>query len=141
MSFWVGSMIPLSAPASIAIIRKASLISLRLGSPKLTLLIPVAFLDINVDEYSHKLPEQLETMRYLVGRVENASRMIDAALGKGIPPHLIYVDPLMFPISVDGDFGHHVLDAIRAIRTTYGSEIHITGRNGTIFRPRRGRPG
>jgi cobalamin-dependent methionine synthase I len=33
----------------------------------------------------------------------------------------------MFPISVDGDFGHHVLDAIRAIRTKYGSEIHITG--------------
>jgi cobalamin-dependent methionine synthase I len=159
-----------------------------------------AFLDINVDEYSHKLPEQIETMRYLVGllgpassvplsidssnqeiihagldaaenhvgapmlnsaslerldaldlakdvggpvivtaagdsgmptnteeRVDNASRMVDAAIGKGIPPDYIYVDPLMFPISVDGDFGHHVLDAIKAIRTKYGPEIHITG--------------
>ena len=159
-----------------------------------------AFLDINVDEYSHRLPEQIETMQYLVGllgaissvplsidssnseiieagiaaasghaappmlnsasleriealalakdtggpvivtasgasgmpsnteeRVENATRMIDAALGQGIPLDLIYVDPLVFPISVDGDFGHHVLDAIRTIRANFGPEIHITG--------------
>src|SRR5262249_18551007 len=157
-------------------------------------------LDVNVDEYSHRLPEQIETMAFLVGllgpissvplsidssneeiiragldaadrhagppmlnsaslerldaldlavetggtvivtaagasgmpsnaaeRVENASRMIDAALAKGIPPDAIYVDPLMFPISVDGDFGHHVLDAIRELRAAYGPEVHITG--------------
>jgi 5-methyltetrahydrofolate--homocysteine methyltransferase len=159
-----------------------------------------AYLDVNVDEYSHKLGEQIETMRYLVEflgpassvplsidssnqeiiqagleaadhhagapmlnsaslerldaldlasetggpvivtaagdsgmpsnaeeRVENASRMIDAAGEKGIPLDRIYVDPLMFPISVDGDFVTHVLDAIRAIRGRYGPEIHITG--------------
>ena len=159
-----------------------------------------AFLDVNVDEYSHKLPEQIETMQFLVGllgpissvplsidssneeiigagieaadvhagapmlnsaslervealdlaqsvggpvivtaagasgmpsnteeRVENASRMVDAALKKGIALDLIYVDPLMFPIAVDGTFGNHVLDAIRAIRSRYGPEIHITG--------------
>jgi len=159
-----------------------------------------AFLDVNVDEYSYKLPEQIETMEYLVSllepissvplsidssnaeiieagiaaasrhagppmlnsaslerldaldiakkvgspvivtaagssgmpsnaaeRVDNASRMVDAAIEKGIPLDLLYVDPLMFPISVDGDFGHHVLDAIRAIRARYGPEIHITG--------------
>src|SRR5262249_22076564 len=57
----------------------------------------------------------------------NATRMIDTALEKGIPIDLIYVDPLVFPISVDGDFGHHVLDAIREIRARYGPEIHITG--------------
>jgi 5-methyltetrahydrofolate--homocysteine methyltransferase len=159
-----------------------------------------AFLDVNVDEYSHRLPEQIETMQYVVEllgsfssvplsidssneeileagmkaasraagapmlnsaslertqaldlakeiggpvivtaaggsgmpsnteeRVENAGRMIDAALEKGIVPDLIYVDPLMFPISVDGEFGHHVLGAIRTIRSRYGPEIHITG--------------
>jgi cobalamin-dependent methionine synthase I len=159
------------------------------------------FLDLNVDEYSYKLPDQIDAMRYLVGllsevssvplsidssnqeileagiatasggasgsallnsaslerldalelasatrcpvivtaagssgmpsdageRVENASRMIEAALEKGIAADLIYVDPLMFPISVDGAFGHHVLDAIRALREKYGPEIHITG--------------
>ena len=34
---------------------------------------------------------------------------------------------LVFPISVDGQFGHHCLDAIRALRGKYGPEIHITG--------------
>jgi 5-methyltetrahydrofolate--homocysteine methyltransferase len=159
-----------------------------------------AFLDVNVDEYSHRLPEQISTMKYLVGllgdvstvplsidssnaeiieagmaaapraagapmlnsasleriealelaktaggpvivtaaggsampanteeRVENATRMIEAALEQGIPLDLIYVDPLMFPISVDGEFGHHVLGAITAIRAAYGPQIHITG--------------
>jgi 5-methyltetrahydrofolate--homocysteine methyltransferase len=159
-----------------------------------------AFLDVNVDEYSHRLAEQIETIELLVRllgpissvplsvdssnleiiaagmaaadrdagapmlnsasleriealdlaveaggpvivtaagdsgmpsnaaeRVENASRMIEAALGKGIAPQLLYVDPLMFPISVDGEFGHHVLDAIRELRVRYGQEIHITG--------------
>lgn len=158
------------------------------------------FLDVNVDEYSHRLPEQIETMRWLVGlvgpiapvplsidssnreiieagiyaadrhagppmlnsasleriealdlaveaegpvivtaagesgmpsnteeRVENASRMIEAALGKGIPVDRIYVDPLVFPISVDGEFGKHCLGAFRELRRRYGPEIHLTG--------------
>jgi cobalamin-dependent methionine synthase I len=49
-------------------------------------------------------------------RVENASRMIEHALGKGIPPERIFVDPLVFPISVDGAFGEHCLAAIRELR-------------------------
>lgn len=60
-------------------------------------------------------------------RVENASRMVDAALGKGMSAGDLYVDPLIFPISVDGAFGQHSLDAIRTIREKYGPEIHITG--------------
>lgn len=60
-------------------------------------------------------------------RVQNASKMIDLALAKGIPADDVYVDPLVFPIAVDSTFGHHSLDAIRAIRKRYGSEIHITG--------------
>lgn len=60
-------------------------------------------------------------------RVENASKMVDTALDKGIPLSDIFVDPLMFPISVDSTFGTHALDAIRMIRDKYGPEIHITG--------------
>ena len=158
------------------------------------------FLDVNVDEYSHRLPEQMEAMRGLVGligpaapvplsidssnleiiatgieaadrhagppmlnsasleraealdlaaeaggpvivtaagesgmpqsteeRVANASRMIDLALGRGIALERIFVDPLVFPISVDGEFGEHCLGAIRELRRLYGPEIHITG--------------
>ena len=159
-----------------------------------------AFLDVNVDEYSHRLPEQIETMRWLVEelaplagvplsidssnldiirsgmaaagahsgppmlnsaslersealelaaeaggavivtasgasampdgtaeRVTNASAMVDRALALGIPLDLIYVDPLVFPISVDGTFGEHCLGAIRELRARFGPEVHITG--------------
>ncbi|MBT3170139.1 MAG: dihydropteroate synthase [Rhodospirillaceae bacterium] len=60
-------------------------------------------------------------------RVANASRMVEAALEKGIPLGHLHVDPLVFPISVDKEFGLHCLDAIREIRGKYGPEIHITG--------------
>ena len=60
-------------------------------------------------------------------RVDNASRMVGAALAKGIPITDLFVDPLVFPISVDGNFGLHTLDAIRTIRSRYGPEINITG--------------
>ena len=159
-----------------------------------------AYLDINVDEVSLKLPEQIEAMRWLVGvieayssvplsidssnleiieagmdaagsrsgppllnsaslerlealdlavsaggpvivtaagdagmpsnaeeRVQNADRMIEAATERGISKDRLYVDPLVFPISVDGDFGDHCLDAIRELRERHGPEIHITG--------------
>ena len=60
-------------------------------------------------------------------RVENASRMIDAALDKGIPDGDVFVDPLIFPIAVDGAYGPHALDAITELRSRYGDGIHITG--------------
>jgi len=60
-------------------------------------------------------------------RVQNATTIIETALAKGINDHDIFVDPLVFPISVDTDFGNHCLDAIRTIRRRFGPEIHITG--------------
>ena len=60
-------------------------------------------------------------------RIANASRMVDAALEKGIAADDIYIDPLIFPISVDGRFGRHSFEAIAALRQKYGPEIHITG--------------
>jgi 5-methyltetrahydrofolate--homocysteine methyltransferase len=53
--------------------------------------------------------------------------MVERALALGISMDLIYVDPLVFPISVDGRFGEHCLDAIRELRARYGPEVHITG--------------
>ncbi len=178
-------------PVAIDYLRRMALEQIEAGA---------AFLDVNVDELSHRLPEQIAAMEYLVDllgrvstvplsidssnaeiieagmvaarrdagapllnsasleridaldlaraaggavivtaagssgmpenteqRVENATRMIESALEKEIPLDLIYVDPLMFPISVDGEFGHHVLGAITAIREAYGPAIHITG--------------
>ena len=60
-------------------------------------------------------------------RADNATRIIEAALGKGIEAADIFVDPLVFPISVDIEFGNHCLDAIRTIRDRFGPDIHITG--------------
>ena len=60
-------------------------------------------------------------------RMDHACRIVDAALAKGLALGDLYVDPLIFPISVDSAFGLHCLDAIRQIRSAYGSEIHITG--------------
>ncbi len=60
-------------------------------------------------------------------RIGNASRMVESALEKGLEAEDIFVDPLVFPISVDGAFGRHTLDAIEEIRRRFGPEIHITG--------------
>jgi 5-methyltetrahydrofolate--homocysteine methyltransferase len=60
-------------------------------------------------------------------RVANGSEMIERALARGIPMERIYVDPLVFPISVDGAFGEHCLAAIRELRLRFGPELHITG--------------
>jgi 5-methyltetrahydrofolate--homocysteine methyltransferase len=60
-------------------------------------------------------------------RVANASRMIEAATGKGFAPGQIHVDPLIFPIAVDKDYGRHALDAIAALRAAGGPALHITG--------------
>ncbi len=60
-------------------------------------------------------------------RVENAGRVIEAALSKGIKKSDIFVDPLFFPISVSPSYGMDALNAISALRKKFGHEIHITG--------------
>ena len=60
-------------------------------------------------------------------RITNASRIVDAALAKSIPIESLYVDLLVFPISVDGQFGNHYLEALRLLREKYGEKIHLTG--------------
>ena len=60
-------------------------------------------------------------------RVDNASRMVDAANDKGIATEDIFIDPLFFPIGVDTENGNHAFDAIRQLREKYGPAIHISG--------------
>ena len=60
-------------------------------------------------------------------RIDHVSRLIDSAFGKGIAASDIFVDPLVFPISVDMEFSNHCLDAIRHVRSHFGDEIHISG--------------
>lgn len=60
-------------------------------------------------------------------RIANASRIVEAALAKGIPIESLHVDALVFPISVDMQFGNHYLEAIRQLRSKFGDKIHLTG--------------
>ncbi len=60
-------------------------------------------------------------------RLENAGIMIEAARERGFELSQLHVDPLIFPISVDGAFGEHSLEAIRRLRADYGPNLHITG--------------
>ena len=159
-----------------------------------------AYLDLNVDEISHRIGEQIEAMRWLVEyvqsvaelppsidssnseiieaglqsydgsagrpmvnsvalerldtldliveydakciisaasesgmpenadeRLENATRVVDAATDRGIALEDMYIDPLFFPVSVDKAYGPHAIEAISKLRERFGDEVHITG--------------
>jgi cobalamin-dependent methionine synthase I len=60
-------------------------------------------------------------------RVDHATEMVEAALSKGIPLEKMFIDALVFPISVDQRFGLQCLDAFRQLRARYGERIHLTG--------------
>ena len=60
-------------------------------------------------------------------RIDNASEMIEHCLDKDIALGRIHADLLLFPISVDQEFGNHYLDAVRGMRDRIGKEIRITG--------------
>jgi len=58
-------------------------------------------------------------------RIENTRANVEEVLGRGLALGDIFVDGIVFPISVDGANGNHYLDAVRGIREVYGSDIHI----------------
>jgi cobalamin-dependent methionine synthase I len=72
-------------------------------------------------------------------RVDYASRVVETALAKGIPLERMYVDALVFPISVDDQFVNHCLEAFRQLRAKYGPQFHLTGglSNVSFGMPRR----
>lgn len=60
-------------------------------------------------------------------RVQNAGEVLRAVQAAGVSLEDVFVDPLVFPVSVDPSNGRKFLDAVAAIREKYGPAIHITG--------------
>ncbi len=60
-------------------------------------------------------------------RVANARALIDAATARGMGLGSLHVDSLVLPVAVDPEVGCHFLDAVRALRTAVGPELHLTG--------------
>ncbi len=60
-------------------------------------------------------------------RITYAMRMVEEANGRGIALSDLFIDPLIFPISVDGRYGQHAFGAIAQLRTQLGDDVHITG--------------
>ena len=60
-------------------------------------------------------------------RAENVGQLMEAVQTHNIPLSDVFIDGLVFPISVDPQYGLHYLDAVRLLRKTLGNEVHITG--------------
>jgi len=61
------------------------------------------------------------------GRIENITELMKRLDAAGIPLGDRYLDPLVFPIGAGSEYGNHFFDAVKAIRKTFGPEVHITG--------------
>lgn len=60
-------------------------------------------------------------------RLANINRLMPMLSNSGIKGGDIYVDPLVFPIATDSNNAQSFVEAVSAIRKTYGADIHITG--------------
>jgi 5-methyltetrahydrofolate--homocysteine methyltransferase len=60
-------------------------------------------------------------------RVANAAHIVALAVERGITLERIHVDPLVFPIAVDGASARDCLSVYRELRELHGPEIHLTG--------------
>lgn len=60
-------------------------------------------------------------------RLANAQRIVELALGRGVAPEAMHVDPLVLPVGVDPEAGAQYLAAVTAIRAALAPAIHITG--------------
>ena len=58
-------------------------------------------------------------------RVENTKAIVEDVQSRGVELGDIFVDAIIFPISVDSQNGNYYFEAVRTIRETYGNEIHI----------------
>ena len=59
-------------------------------------------------------------------RLTNITQLMEQLTSHGFAKEDIYLDPLVFPISVNSQNGLAVIDAVKALRETYGPEIHFT---------------
>ena len=62
-----------------------------------------------------------------VQRLANIKRLMPMLAESGLRGGEIYIDPLVFPIATDSNNARAFIDAVAALRETYGAEIHITG--------------
>lgn len=60
-------------------------------------------------------------------RVANVNAVMEAVRAQDLSLSDVTIDCLVFPISVAAEYGRHFLDAVKEVRKTYGSEVHITG--------------
>jgi 5-methyltetrahydrofolate--homocysteine methyltransferase len=61
------------------------------------------------------------------GRLDNLARLFPQLDAVGIRGDAVYVDPLVFPVATDSANAQNFLEAVAAVRRTYGPAIHITG--------------
>ena len=60
-------------------------------------------------------------------RLSNVVKIMDIISKNAVALKDIYIDALVFPISVDPNYGNHYFDAVKLIRKEYGPEVYITG--------------
>ncbi len=60
-------------------------------------------------------------------KLSNLAELMKMLKTAGFADDSIYIDPLVFPISTDGNNGKAFLEAVASIRKTYGPAIHISG--------------
>jgi hypothetical protein len=58
-------------------------------------------------------------------RIANIERLLALLAKEGISAGDIYLDPLVFPVSVDPGNGRLILDSVEALRKKYGAAIHF----------------
>lgn len=66
-----------------------------------------------------------------VDRIENLTACMDVMDRCDIPMGDRYLDPLVFPVGVDGESGNHYLDAVRELRSRY-PDVHIFGGHSNV---------
>ena len=57
--------------------------------------------------------------------MQNLERLVKKLHDAGFEDGDIYLDPLVFPASVDSNNGKMILEAIHTLRQKYGDEIHF----------------
>jgi 5-methyltetrahydrofolate--homocysteine methyltransferase len=60
-------------------------------------------------------------------RVENVKETMKQVISRGVAPQDVIIDAIIFPISVDSQNGNRYLDAVRMLRDTHGTDVHIGG--------------
>ncbi len=61
------------------------------------------------------------------GRMANLKVLMKHLKAAGMQDGAIYFDPLVIPVATDSNNGRAFLDAVRAIRDAYGTQVHVVG--------------